>query len=85
MLFYVIPQPRHQANLLLCDVLTVANNEKKFKAMVIFKSTLPSLVVSCSVCGSKIIPGSRLATCPEVKGSEQRAGFLEKREHFWKR
>ena len=41
--------------------------------MVIFKSTLPSLVVTCSVCGSKILPGSRLATYHEVKGSEQRA------------
>lgn len=53
--------------------------------MVIFKSTLPSLVVACSVCGSKILPGSRLATYHEVKGSEQRARFLEKQEHFWNR
>ena len=29
MLFYVINQPRHQANLMLCDVVTVANNAKK--------------------------------------------------------
>lgn len=58
---------------MLCDVVTVANNAKKMKTMVNFKSTLPSLVVTCSVCGSTILPGSRLATYHEVKGSEQRA------------
>ena len=41
MLFYVINQPRHQANLMLCDVVTVANNAKKKSRQWLFLN-LPS-------------------------------------------